>query len=86
MKEDVRIVSKTSPPFSFLLNRNALDMAEEEEKHGKQKEDPPLLWPFMPLRYQTEHVRCSLRRNCNRSTSCSFRVAKKYVLTSVSQK
>lgn len=39
VKEDVRIVSKISPPLSLLINRNGLDTAEEEGKHGKQKED-----------------------------------------------
>jgi len=63
VKGDVRIVSKTSPPSFFPLTRNGFELAEEEEKHGKQKEDPPLLWLFMPLRYQAESMHCSLRRN-----------------------
>lgn len=36
-------------------------------------EDPPLLWLFVPLRYQTEHTCCSLRRKCSLSPSCSFK-------------
>lgn len=37
VKGDVRIISKTSLSFSFLLNRNTLDEAEQEEKHSKQE-------------------------------------------------
>lgn len=56
VKGAVRIVSKTNPYFSFLLNRKTLDTAEEEGKHGNQKEDPPLLWLSGPLRYQALHM------------------------------
>lgn len=56
MKGAVRTVSKTSAPLSFPLSRNALDVAEQEGKRGKQREGPPLLWLFMPLGYQTEHT------------------------------
>lgn len=85
VKGDVRIVSKTSLSSSFSINGNTLDMAEEEDKHGKQEEDPCLLWVFVPLRNQTEHTQCRLRRNCNLSTPCSFSVTKKDALTSLTQ-
>lgn len=56
VKGDVKTASKTNPPSSFPINRNTLDMAEEEDKHGKQEEYPPLLWVFVPLRKQTEQM------------------------------
>lgn len=65
MKGDVKIASKTNPPSSFPINWNTLDMAEEEDKHGKQEEYPPVLWVFVPLRKQTEQMQCKLRKNCN---------------------
>lgn len=86
VKGDVKIASKTNPPSSFPINRNTLDMAEEEGKHGKQEEYPPLLWVFVPLRKQTEQMQCRLRKNCNLSTSCSFSITTEDSLSSLTQK
>lgn len=69
----------------FCLTGTLLTKQSRKRSIASKRGDLSLLWLFMPLRYQTKHMYCSLRRNSNLSTSCSFRVIKKDILTSITQ-